>query len=636
MSLIKQLWLGIALLLLLTFGGSFAVSTWSAKTYLEQQLQLKNIDNASSLALSISQMEKDPVLLELLIAAQFDTGHYQRIELRDPQGNLIAGRHYQDTAARPAPSWFMGLLSLEAAPGTAQIQDGWQQFGTLTLESHSHFAWASLWQGTQRLLLWFVIAALLSGLLGTAVLKYISRPLDMVVGQAEAIGERRFVTYREPRTREFQRVVRAMNKLSNSVRTMLEHETQQLEQLRRESQQDLLTGLANREHFLKLLDSLLRREDSDRSGTLLIARVRNLPELNRRLGHRQTDRALQDIAAVFHLLSNNHPGSHAGRLNGSDFVFMAPGPVTVLGTELARLLDDQLRQQTLSDVALPVAGCSYSGGDTRVGLLTRLDGALAEAEQKGDRALVILDEPGSHFSHSPDQWRTLLNQALEQQRLQLGQFAVNRMNGELLHLEAPVRLELDGQWQPAGHFISWANRLKLMPAIDLLVVRAALEQLDSRDTSLAINLSEDSLRDAWFRNHLTTELAAVPDKAARLWLELPEACALRHREDLRAFCALVTPLGCRVGLEHVGAAFTYLKDLQDLGLHYLKVDRALVHALDSDPGNSSFLQSLCRIGHSLGILMIAEGVETAEEIEALQQVGIDAVTGPGVKNPIGD
>jgi methyl-accepting chemotaxis protein len=238
MSLIKQLWLGIFVILLLALGGSFVISIMSAKHYLEEQLQLKNFDNATSLALSMTQMEKDPVTLELLIAAQFDSGHYQRITLTDPNHKVLIERRFNDggneTEANNVPAWFTSSISLTASPGVAQVQDGWQQYGTLTIESHSRFAWQALWQGTVKLLQWFLLAALLSGLAGTFILKYISRPLDVVVQQAEAIGERRFILSTEPRTTEFQRLVRAMNSLSSNVKILLEKETRQLELLQRE------------------------------------------------------------------------------------------------------------------------------------------------------------------------------------------------------------------------------------------------------------------------------------------------------------------------------------------------------------------------------------------------------------------
>ena len=75
MSLIKQLWIAIALVMTVAFGGSLVVSVLSARHYLEQQLQVKNIDNATALALSLTQMEKDPVTMELQVAAQFDAGN---------------------------------------------------------------------------------------------------------------------------------------------------------------------------------------------------------------------------------------------------------------------------------------------------------------------------------------------------------------------------------------------------------------------------------------------------------------------------------------------------------------------------------------------------------------------------------
>ncbi len=296
MSLIKQLWIGIIVMLLLALGGSFAISIMSAKDYLEEQLRVKNMDNATTLALSMSQLEKDPVTLELLVSAQFDTGHYEVISLIDPEKNILASRRYEelktDASSVTVPVWFTKLVNFEAAPGIAQVQDGWKQYGTLVVKSHSRYAWQALWKSTSQLLTWFVIAAIISGVIGTIILKFISSPLNTVIKQAEAIGERRFITSDEPKTTEFQRLVRAMNALSQSVKTMLEKETLQLEKLRRESQLDSLTELPNRNHFLNLLESKLNRDDSDSSGVIAIIRFLNLVELNNHLGRASVDHAI--------------------------------------------------------------------------------------------------------------------------------------------------------------------------------------------------------------------------------------------------------------------------------------------------------------------------------------------------------
>ena len=101
MSLIKQLWIAIALVMTFAFGGSMVVSVLSARHYLEQQLQVKNIDNATSLALSLSQLPKDPVTVELQVAAQFDVGHYRFIRIVSPTGETLVERKFTRTLEGP-------------------------------------------------------------------------------------------------------------------------------------------------------------------------------------------------------------------------------------------------------------------------------------------------------------------------------------------------------------------------------------------------------------------------------------------------------------------------------------------------------------------------------------------------------
>jgi len=633
MSLIKQLWLGIILILLLALGGSFAISIFSAKHYLQEQLQLKNIDNANSLALSMSQMEKDPVTLELLIAAQFDTGHYQRILLTDPENQLLIEHVSMVDTGSDVPLWFTRLADLNISPGVAQVQDGWQQYGTLTIESQTHFANISLWQNTLRLLQWFLIAAIISGLIGTWFLKYISRPLDMVVQQAEAIGERRFVTSKEPQTTEFQRLVRAMNSLSLGVKTMLEKETRQLEILQGQAQRDSLTGLFNRAHFLNLLDDQLTREDSENNGTLAIVRVLNLVDINHQLGRAETDQALCQIAATLQEFATHYPHSYAGRLNGSDFALVIAGYTEAesLSKELSHNLIQQLNEQGLSLIALPLAACRYRAGEKRNELMHKLDGALAQAELRGDHAVITLSSDSSVGAHrNLNEWRDAIGNALREQQLELASFPVKTSAGEILHFEAPVRMQLDHQLQPAGYFVPWAARLGMLPAIDLEVVKIALHQLSFVQTPLAVNISADALCDAHFREQVIICLRAEPNKTRDLWLEFSESCALRHTAEFRSFSHVLRTLGCRVGLEHVGPEFMRITELQDMGLNYLKVDSSVIRDIDTNSGNQNFLQGLCKIGHSLGMIMIAEGVKTAEEITTLAKLGIDAMTGPGV------
>ena len=139
MSMYRQLWLAIIVSMLLALVGSLLASLLSARSYLEQQLSMKNADNASALALSLSQQNPDRVALELTVAALFDSGHYEWIRINDPNGKLIIER-VAAQGDQGAPAWFVDQLPIRAEPGEAQITNGWTQLGSVTLLSHSRFS----------------------------------------------------------------------------------------------------------------------------------------------------------------------------------------------------------------------------------------------------------------------------------------------------------------------------------------------------------------------------------------------------------------------------------------------------------------------------------------------------------------
>jgi hypothetical protein len=169
MSLKTQLWIAVAALMLLSLLVSVGVSTVSAHNYLSKQLHLKNVDNAASLALSLTQLPKDEATVELALAAQFDTGHYRLIRLVNPRGELMQERsNFVDPEG--VPQWFVRMMAFDIEPGVAHISQGWSQFGVLTVESQTSYAYESLWDGTLKLAMIFAGGVVLIGLLGTLFL----------------------------------------------------------------------------------------------------------------------------------------------------------------------------------------------------------------------------------------------------------------------------------------------------------------------------------------------------------------------------------------------------------------------------------------------------------------------------------
>ncbi|HQC81360.1 MAG TPA: LapD/MoxY N-terminal periplasmic domain-containing protein, partial [Accumulibacter sp.] len=188
MSMYRQFWLAIITSMLLAFGGSLIASMLSARAYLESQLSTKNADNASMLALSLSQSSPDQVTIELAVTALFDSGHYELIRVVDPEGKTIVEKTGDITDPR-APNWFVGALPIHATPGLAQITNGWQQVGSVTLASHSRFAYAALWKSVWQMIGALALASVVGGFLGSIILGRLKAPLQTVIDQAKAITD---------------------------------------------------------------------------------------------------------------------------------------------------------------------------------------------------------------------------------------------------------------------------------------------------------------------------------------------------------------------------------------------------------------------------------------------------------------
>lgn len=635
MSLKTQLWIAVAILMLLSLLVSVGVSTVSAHNYLSQQLHLKNVDNAASLALSLTQLPKDDATVELALAAQFDTGHYRLIRLVNPRGEVMQERsNFVDPEG--VPGWFVRLMAFDIDPGIAHISDGWSQFGALTVESQTSYAYESLWNGTRKLALIFAAGAVLIGLLGTFFLNRTVRPLDDVVNQAEAIGERRFIEIPEPSTLEFRRVVGAMNTLSGRIRSVLEQEAARLEKFQRDAHIDKVTGLQNREPFMQTLDAALHSDDVNATGTMTLIRVTGLAELNRNFGRKAIDALLASVGSTLNDIVAQHSRWTASRLNGSDFAVLAPRALEAdaVAREAQDGLSEVLEKYSMeSHVTLPCSASVYAHGDTIGSLLTRLDGALQIADQEGDSRIEIAFSGEVHalpVREQMEHWRGILTDALKNDRFGLAAFPVADMQGRLLHLEAPARLEWEGETMAAGRFLPWVNRLELSHALDKKVVELALRRIEAKGKPIGVNLSVGAVIEPDFPEWLARQLEAHAEAARNLWLELPEAMAFRHLESYKKLCAAAKGFHCKMGIEHVGHQLSEIGRLHDVGLDYLKADASFVRDLQDNSANQTLLGTLRTVGHSIGVLVIAEGVRTKEEHEALDSLGFDGVTGPGV------
>lgn len=627
MSLMRQIGLLLATVLLLALAGAVGVNLHTARETLEAQLRVKNSDNAQSLALALSQQRGEAQLMALLMTAQFDTGFYRRIRLVNGDGK-VAFERQADSAAQAAPAWFITAWPIESPPGVAQVSDGWRAVGRLELVSQVAYAHDELWRGSVRAaLLLATIGALALGLAAAGV-RRIRRPLDATVAQAHALEGGHYVLVDEPRVPELQRVARAMNSMVQRVKNLFEAQAAQVESLRHQAHEDPLTGLAHRGHFMQRLMALLDGEAGASGGALVLVRLADMTSLNRTRGRDTTDAALRAIADL--LRSAARGEAVAGRLNGADFALAVAAPADAAGTTAMLCPRLQAALAPLGDgVAVHLGAIDWRHGDTAGALLAQADLALARAEG-GAPFTAQIAAAAAPVNAGEHGWHQQLSLAMSEQRTRLVSYPVLARDGMLWQLECPLRVQCTpgGAYETAAQWLPLAARSRLLPQLDLHAVQLALTAIAADGVPRGINLALASLADGAFTTQLRRLLDAAPRACAQLSLEVGEGAALEHFALLQAFAALVRPLGVRFGLEHAGHRLHRVERLYELGLDYVKLDAALVRGVSRDEAAGRFVQGSVTLLHAMALSVCAEGIDDGADAQALWACGVDGITGP--------
>lgn len=629
MPLSRQLWLAVILITLTSFVGSFAIGMHGVRNFLEQELHRKNADSANSLALSVSQLSKDPVTIGLQLTAYFDSGQYEAISITSPDGNILAERTQEHTDAA-VPAWFAALFPLQVEAGHAQVMDGWMQFGVVKVVARTGSAHESLWKQAGTLLLWLVAAAAVGVFIGVGILRRIRQPLAAMVDQADAITDRNFLTLAEPPIPELRRIARAMNDLVRRLHNRAIEETERLAALRSTLQRDAATGLADRDGFMEQLHDAAAPmpaqtgadpEDGGR-GTLLVARCDGL-----RAADGDTGVLLQRVAAHMTDFCGETPGRVAARLGWRDFALLVPDrdDAEALARELAAGLT----------ALQPSAFCRVGATPLRRG--AHPDEILADAET----ALILAGTAAGNTWHALPasaahvrDWRRSLVEAFEGDRFELALQPVLGPDGALLHREAVPHLRMEpGEW-PMANPLVLAARLGLARRIDLRTVRRALAHLESPDAEaeeLAVDLSEETAADPEAREALRQLLLENARPAHRLWLAAPESWAAREPGAFSGFRDALRQSGCRVGVARLGHPFDEHARIVALRPDYLKIDADFVRGISVRKACQQSLGELCGQARAAGIAVIAAGVRTAAERRTLIGLGCDGIAGPAVK-----
>lgn len=642
MSLLKQLFLAICLFLLVAFTGSFVVSLEESRDQLVSQLRSHAQDAATALGLSLSPHVDDPAMQELMVSSIFDSGYFSSIRiLRVSDEQILVERTADERGSDAVPDWFIALVDLQPQGGEATLMRGWEQAARVQVVSHPRFALERLWDSALGTLYWLLGCGLVSAAIGGWLLRLQLQPLDAMVKQAEAITERIFYNLpKVPRTPELRRVVLAMNQMVDKLQMLFNEEAARSETLRRASWRDELTGLANRRLFDMQLQALLTPSDTSSPGVLLLLHLDDLAGLNERLGGQTTDHLITDIASLLRQQAEIAGGAHwvIARTRGADFAVLAPGLQQDDARQLAGALAEGLRQLGPDSGQLPgtLGITHWQPGEEPGKVLARADQAMVEAAANLNGGWRQADSDLPVSSHHD--WHALLDDALNMGHLALYLQPVYH-TGEhrtLWHYKVLARV-IGPQGEPlaAGHFLPWVRRFGWTQRLDMAMLQRSLDYLATHPRELALSLSSESLSDENFRHELLRLLTLNSTRTRWLTIEL-DARHLPDRPVLESLCKDIRQAGGNVALQHFGGQFSSLGNLAQLGLGWLKIDGSFIRHIEQSEDRQNFVSSIRRATGHIDLPLLAEMVETEEELACLTSLGVEGVMGrlTGLPKPV--
>ncbi|MER6025422.1 bifunctional diguanylate cyclase/phosphodiesterase [Streptomyces sp. NPDC001851] len=405
-----------------------------------------------------------------------------------------------------------------------------------------------------------------------------------------------------------------------------------------EQLRDPLTGLPNRQWLLERIWTAL--DDAERIGArsaLMLIDLDRFRSVNDTLGHLAGDRLLLQIADRLRLALPR--GAEAARLGGDEFAVLLPvADSTTSATRVARglvaALSSPLDLDGLTLVLEASAGVAVFPDHAldAEGLLRRADVAMYQA--KRDRTGVEVYE-SKRDSNTPDRLGLLgdLRRALDAHEVQLHYQPKVRFDGQVAGLEALVRwVHPERGKVPPDEFIAIAESSGLMPHLTEYVLETALGQVakwraQGLRVPVAVNVSPRDVHTPGFAGSVAARLARHGVPAGALQLEITEHVLLEDPQRAADTLAGLTGHGVKMSLDDFGTGYSSLVHLRRLPVSELKIDRSFVARLAVDTEDAEIVRCTVDLAHSLGLLVVAEGVEDDETWERLRDLGCDAVQG---------
>jgi diguanylate cyclase (GGDEF)-like protein/PAS domain S-box-containing protein len=404
---------------------------------------------------------------------------------------------------------------------------------------------------------------------------------------------------------------------------------------------DAETGLPNRLRLLDRMTTLLESPTGQRSVTAIVIDLDDFRAVNESHGPRIGDSLLSEIAR--RLVEAAGPDAIVARLRSVEFAVAMPDVDDAnVGERAAESLRVIVARSFIAEghsarVTASIGVAVGSPSSQADELLRHAGRAASEAKRYGGNRVVVWGEETARRENRRRAVEQRLHRVLSEGDLRVDyQPVVDIESGELVAAEALLRVrDREDELLNPAEFVEAAESSGLLASLGAQMLETTCEQLSRWDAQLrsrapdhvCVNVSPRQLLDTGLATQVVTALEASAIEPSRLWLEITESALVAQDQQLAERIAFLHDLGIKVGLDEFGAGHSTLTYLKRFPLDFVKIDRSLVAGLGVDQRDGAIVRATIELAHSLGLVVVAVGVESQAQLDSLALLGCDHAQG---------
>lgn len=404
------------------------------------------------------------------------------------------------------------------------------------------------------------------------------------------------------------------------------------------AQHDTLTGLKNRDGFMRELERAISAAPGDALAVLLLD-LNRFKDINDTLGHAAGDRVLKEIGERLRERFGNSDTCVA-RLGGDELAILARGAEAAQAPEtLGARLQECLGRSTVPggvelDLTASIGAAVYPQDARSPSELLRCADIAMYAAKEELSAFCRYNEAMDQFTPEMLALQSEFGNALREGSLSVAyQPKVRLADGELIGVEALARWTHPTMGPIApSRFVPLVDGTELVHPFAQYMLRAACDQVIAWEqrgyrVPISVNISANNLLDRGFVEKVHTILDSRAVEPALLELEVTESAVMRHPDTMVKRLGEIRALGVRLSIDDFGTGYASLAYMKRLPVHTLKIDRSFVTNLTEDAADQRIVRSSIQLAHSFGMTVVAEGVETAGAARELHAYGCEFAQG---------